>query len=253
MEGYVLMICADRRLARFVCQHLAVMGLEVAVAPSVGGAPIRDSSDRLDLVIIDGALEPHDACAACRQVRDRYRGPVLLLAEMDDVVEELLLSGVADDYLSKPIRPRPLRARVGVLIRRSTIQNPERNARDEVETQGRPPDRIVLNSLVVDPANRTVSFDGAEVVLSTAEFEFLHLLARHAGLVLSRSTICREMRGIDYDGMDRSIDLRVARLRRKFGDDGRRPRLIKSVHGLGYMLVRDPPSAVPGADTSPPQ
>jgi len=251
MATPVLLISADGGLGDFVSQHLADLGFEVAVEPSAECAPNRLLSDRPNLVIIDRLIDPHQSRAVCRQMRHRYRGPILLLSETYDEVEEILGSALADDYLLKPVSARALKARVRVLLLRSIRHARQSDSCAGLEVGRSAPERVVLNSLVVDPANRTVTLNGAEVVMSTAEFDLLYLLARHAGQVLSRSTICREIRGIDYDGMDRSTDLRVARLRRRLGDDGRRPRLIKSVHGVGYMLVGDPPSADPDADSSP--
>ncbi len=98
-----------------------------------------------------------------------------------------------------------------------------------------------MGALVVDPGRRLASLDGGELELTTAEFDLLWLLARHVGETMEREAIYRELRGIAWAGMDRSIDLRVLRLRKKLGDDAAHPRFIKSVRGVGYLLARQAP------------
>ena len=93
-----------------------------------------------------------------------------------------------------------------------------------------------MGSLTVDPSRRTVELAEEDVPLTTAEFDLLYLLARHAGKALSRSEIYQQIHGMNYDGLDRSIDLRISRLRKKLGDDPASPQRIKSVRGVGYML-----------------
>ena len=93
---------------------------------------------------------------------------------------------------------------------------------------------------MVDSGRRTVELEGTAVDLTTAEFELLHLLAKHAGQTLSRNDICLQNHGVKYDGLDRSIDLRISRLRKKIGDDSTHPQRIKSVRGVGYMLSLEP-------------
>jgi DNA-binding response OmpR family regulator len=90
--------------------------------------------------------------------------------------------------------------------------------------------------MVVDAGNRTVQVEGRPVELTTAEFDLLWYLVQHPGEVLSRDRLYLDLRGIEYDGLDRSIDLRIARIRKKIGDDGKNPRIIKSVRGAGYLL-----------------
>jgi DNA-binding response OmpR family regulator len=173
----------------------------------------------------------------CKQVRERYAGPILMLTALGDEVDEVVgLELGADDYVAKPASPRKLLARVRTLLRRAG------GATDAGETGAATASerRIELGDLVVDESSRAVTLGGAPVELTTAEFDLLWLLARHAGEVLSRDRIYEELRGIAWDGLDRSIDLRVARLRRKLGDDARHPRRIKSVRGAGYLLAVTP-------------
>ena len=97
---------------------------------------------------------------------------------------------------------------------------------------------LAVGRLWIDRATREARFGGRTLALTTAEFELLRYLGEHAGEIMGRERICRDLRGIGWDGFDRTIDIRVARLRRKLGDDGKNPEVIKSVRGEGYMLVR---------------
>ena len=97
-------------------------------------------------------------------------------------------------------------------------------------------EEVVVDCLRIDPQQRTAWFETEEVDLTTAEFDLLYFLASHAGNVLSRQVIFQEIMGMRYDGLDRSIDLRISRLRKKLGDDSTAPRKIKSIRGAGYML-----------------
>jgi two-component system OmpR family response regulator/two-component system response regulator RstA len=98
--------------------------------------------------------------------------------------------------------------------------------------------KISVGAVEIETANRTCRLAGDEIELTTAEFDLLFLLAKHAGETLSRSHLYVELNGFRYDGLDRSIDLRVSRLRKKLKDDSSRPQLIKSVRGVGYMLAK---------------
>ena len=127
----------------------------------------------------------------------------------------------------KPVRPRALLARLQTHLRRAAPGE-------------RTPAPLAVGSLVIDDGQRRVTIGGREVNLTAAEFDLLFLLAKHAGCTVSRKDLCLQLQGIKYDGLDRSIDLRISRLRRKLGDDPLRPKRIKSVRGAGYMLAVEP-------------
>jgi DNA-binding response OmpR family regulator len=99
------------------------------------------------------------------------------------------------------------------------------------------PEPIVLGGMTIDAAAREAHLDGQRLDLTATEFELLRYLAARAGQVVSREQMCRELRGSEWDGLDRSIDIRITRLRRKLGDSGKHPEVIKSVRGEGYMMV----------------
>ena len=153
----------------------------------------------------------------------------MLTARGEEVDEVLGLEAGADDYMAKPVRPRALLARLRTHLRRVTPT--------EEEARSQP---IVVGSLVVDAARRAVEISGEPLDLTTAEFDLLKLLAEHAGHTLSRNDIYQRIHEMKYDGVDRSIDLRISRLRKKLGDDPAKPQRIKSVRGVGYMLSVEP-------------
>jgi DNA-binding response OmpR family regulator len=234
----ILLVEDDLRLACLMQEYLQASDeLEVLVETRGDRAVERILDELPDLVILDIMLPGLDGLSVCKQVRERYPGPILMLSALGDEVDEVVgLELGADDYVAKPASPRLVLARVRTLLRRV---NPE------VGGPARPPSTseaaIELGDLVVDPGRRAALLGGVELDLTTAEFDLLWLLARHAGEPLDREAIYRELRGVDWDGLDRSIDLRILRLRKKLGDDARNPRRIKSVRGVGYLLARPAP------------
>jgi DNA-binding response OmpR family regulator len=131
----------------------------------------------------------------------------------------------ADDYLPKPYSPRELLARIRAVTRRARGQAGPRSG------------AIQVGALRLDPAARRVTLDGLEIVLTGYEFDLLRALADRAGRILSREQLMEMVRGSAEEAFDRSIDVHVSRLRQKLGDDPKRPRLIKTVRGIGYLLA----------------
>jgi len=163
----------------------------------------------------------------------------MMLTALGDEGDEVLgLDIGADDYITKPASPRLLLSRINALMRRSGDTDLE--ADDFKGGQKKRPWKVEIGSIIVDAGNRLVLMNGAVVDLTSSEFDLFAYLAQHPGEVLSRKQIYNTLRGIEYDGIDRSIDLRIARLRKKLGDDGKEPKLIKSIRGEGYMLVKNP-------------
>jgi two-component system response regulator RstA len=139
----------------------------------------------------------------------------------------------ADDYVAKPVRPRVLLARIRALLRRVT-DGPD----EEVAVSGSE-NRLTFGNLVVDSAMREAWLEGQSIDLTSAEFDLLWLLSSSAGKVLTREEIFNQLRGIEYDGQDRSIDVRVSRIRPKVGDDPMNPKRIKTVRSKGYLFVKE--------------
>ena len=223
----VLIVEDDQRLAELTREYLESNGLRVSIEGNGALAAERIIAEQPDLVILDLMLPGEDGLSICRKVRDRYDGPILMLtARTDDMDQVLGLDTGADDYVCKPVRPRLLLARVQALLRRSEPPQavvPER--------------RLQFGPLVVDNALREAWLHENGIELTSAEFDLLWLLVANAGRILSREEIFTALRGIGYDGQDRSIDVRISRIRPKIGDDPIHPRLIKTIRSKGYLFV----------------
>ena len=226
----VLIVEDDQRLAELTQEYLESNGLKVAIESDGARAVARILADKPDLVVLDLMLPGEDGLSICRKVRGQFAGPILMLtARTDDMDEVLGLEMGADDYVCKPVRPRVLLARIRALLRRSE------GGEAPVENQR----RLEFGPLVIDSAMREAWLRGASVELTSAEFDLLWLLAANAGRILSREEIFTALRGIEYDGQDRSIDVRISRIRPKIGDDPMHPRLIKTVRSKGYLFVAE--------------
>lgn len=223
----LLLVEDDAELASMVADYLTPQDFDVTIEGRGDLAIARIASEKPDVVILDVNLPGMDGFSVCRQVRTFFPGPILILTARGEEVDEVVgLEVGADDYLAKPVRPRILLARLRAHLRKSTAVDGA-TGRSEV---------IALGALRIDASRRIVELGSLTVETTTAEFDLLWLLAQHAGKVLSRRDMFEHLHGFPYDGLDRSIDLRVSRLRRKLGDDSEKPQLIKSVRGVGYLL-----------------
>jgi DNA-binding response OmpR family regulator len=227
----LLLVEDDRELAEMVAEFLSAHGYDVTIEGNGTRAAQRIVTEAYDVVVLDIGLPGTDGISICREVRPRFQGPILMLTARGDEIDEVVALEVgADDYMAKPVRPRALLARLKVQLRRSeTLSTSSANA----------PTRLEIDGLVIDSSNRAVQIHGQPIELTTAEFELLWLLARNAGSVIGREQLYQELHGVRYDGLDRSIDLRVSRLRKKIGDDPLQPRRIKSIRGVGYLLAME--------------
>jgi two-component system response regulator RstA len=238
----ILIVEDDERLADLTKEYLESNGLVVSVEPNGTVAVDRIKNERPDLVVLDLMLPGEDGLSICRRVRPSYHGPILMLtARTDDLDQVLGLEMGADDYMSKPVRPRVLLARIRALLRRVKESDSHHAALDAAAAAvgAEEQTRLVFNDLVVDKSMREAWLNDESIELTSAEFDLLWLLASSAGKVLSREEIFTCLRGIEYDGQDRSIDVRVSRIRPKIGDDPVHPRRIKTVRSKGYLFVKE--------------
>jgi DNA-binding response OmpR family regulator len=226
----ILLVEDDLRLADLTARYLQQNGLTVAVESRGDHAIARFQREQPRIVLLDWMLPGKDGVTICRELRQIYQGPILIFTAKDaDIDQVIALESGADDFLSKPVDPMVLLARIRALLRRLEIPQ------DAGETAA----DIVLGSLRISQTSHQVWLDEHEVLLTTREFELLLVLAREAGTILSREMLFKYLRGIDYDGLDRSIDGRISKLRRKLGDNAHSPTRIKTVWGKGYLLVPD--------------
>jgi DNA-binding response OmpR family regulator len=228
----ILLIEDDSRLAELTATYLEQNGLRVKIEARGDRAIERFAQEKPRLVLLDLLLPGKDGLSICRELRRVHEVPILILTAKDTDLDHVIgLEAGADDYVMKPVDPMVLLARVRALMRRA--ERPPAGANAE-----RRPD-LHLGALRISDTSREVWLGNEAVVLTTQEFELLSLLAHRAGELVSRDEVFRTMRGIDYDGLDRSIDGRVSKLRRKLGDDAAAPTRIKTVWGKGYLLVPD--------------
>ena len=233
----ILIVEDDERLAQLTQDYLINNGYQVQVEHHGGEAISVIATWQPDLIILDVMLPGEDGLSICQKIRSHYQGYIMMLtARTDDIDQVLGLEMGADDYICKPVQPRLLLARVKAALRSKSNLD---GSKDSGASHRAHNQRFHFGELVVDNAMREVQLRQQQVELTSAEFDLLWLLVSNAGRILSREEIFNALRGIDYDGQDRSIDVRVSRIRPKIGDDPDHPRLIKTVRSRGYLFVRD--------------
>lgn len=225
-KAHILVVEDDPSLSVWISDYLTDHGYQVSIANRGDAAIELIEIDDPDIVVLDVMLPGANGFEVCRAVRKFYTKPIIMLTACSDESDEVQgLEAGADDYVSKPVRPKILLARVKALLRRNSETVAE--------------DCRVFGALYIDAKSKTVTIEKEPISLSTNEFDVLWLLASRAGEVISRTDMVNELRGIDYDGFDRSIDIRISRLRKKLSDDPNQPRKIKTVWGKGYLFAKD--------------
>jgi DNA-binding response OmpR family regulator len=232
----ILVVEDDIELAEWMCEYLTAKGYQVSVTSRGDDAVKLIDSINPDVVILDGMLPGLDGNDVCKAVRPSFTNAIIMVTARDEEIDEVLgLEMGADDYLTKPIRARALLTRIRKHLERQQEQTLAISATYLSATN----ECLQFNNLIIDRQAMMVSLDGDKIRISTNEFEVLWFLAQQAGNVVSRSDLVSQLRGFDYDGFDRSIDLRVSRLRKKLGDDPAQPYRIKTIWGKGYLFVKD--------------
>ena len=231
----ILLVEDDQRLSDLISEYLIKQGLLVEVEYRGDTAVQRILALQPDLVVLDLMLPGLDGLEVCRQVKSSYQGPILMLTARDEDVDQIVgLELGADDYVIKPVQPRILLARIRTLLRR--VQAPQVSDGSAVNPQATN-DALAFGRLKINPAAREVTLDNQVVELTTQDYELLYLMASNAGVVLSRDQIFEAMSGIEYDGLDRSVDIRISRLRKLLETNSDKPSGIKTVRGQGYLFV----------------
>jgi DNA-binding response OmpR family regulator len=227
-----IVVCDDDADMRdMLHEFLTEEGYDVELA--TGGADLRRVAPafRPDLVICDLRMPGEDGLSLTRWMRAEAHCAVLMLTGMGGVVARVIgLEMGADDYLAKPFEPAELRARIKAILRRTMTA--------DLAANGRPPARVRVGKCIVDLERRTMfGADGVKVPLTSMEFDLLHTLIVHARRVLSRDQLLEMAHHQRWDPFDRSIDIRIARLRKKIELDPAKPAALKTVRGEGYMLI----------------
>ena len=219
----VLLVEDDLRLAQLVTEYLSGYEFAVELCTRGDAALPQFRAVKPDIVVLDLMLPGLDGMVVCRQIREVSEVPILILTAREDSYDEVSgLEQGADDFVNKPVQPRVLLARLRALLRRASGKH---------ETEAQP---LVFGALTIVGSDRSVTWRGQPCVLSNTEYKLLLVLAESAGHVLSRDALLKKMRGIEFDGLDRSIDNCISKLRRKFDDADSEK--IKTVWGEGYLF-----------------
>ncbi len=225
-EKSVLVIDDDKELGELLIEYLGQFGfaVEAALHPDQGLAMLR--ARKPDLVVLDVMLPGRNGFEVCKEIRRDSTVPIIMLTARGEVSDRVLGLGLgADDYLPKPFEPRELVARIESLFRRT----------GEVKKRS----SFRSGELRVDLDRHSAHLGNEPLELTRMEFQVLSLLASQAGTTVDRETLSAKVKGIDWDPLDRTLDVIMGRLRLKLGDDPRNPRFIRTVRGVGYLFVEN--------------
>jgi two-component system OmpR family response regulator len=227
---HLVIVDDDREIRTLLSQYLEKHDFRTTAVPD--GKEMRRVMERsrVDLVVLDLMLPGEDGLSICRELRTRSQVPVIMLTARGEDVDRIVgLELGADDYLPKPFNPRELLGRIRAVLRR-TAHAPRDPSPDAIRS-------FSFSNWKLDTTTRTLTdLEGKEVALSGAEYRLLAVLLSSSNRVLSRAQLTELLRGREADPFDRSIDVRVSRLRQILGDDARAPQIIKTVYGEGYVV-----------------
>jgi len=227
MATRLMLVEDDARLSSLVAEYLAAYEFDVQIVARGDQALACFHAFAPDIVVLDLMLPGMDGADVCRQLRALGGTPILVLtAREDDYDQVALLEHGADDFINKPVQPRVLLARLRALLRRAAAATPAPAAAM--------PGTLQFGALGIATSDRQVRWRDAPVLLSGSEYKLLLVLAEAAGTVLSRDALLKKLRGLEFDGMDRSIDNSISKLRRRFDDHDAEK--IKTVRGEGYLF-----------------
>jgi DNA-binding response OmpR family regulator len=226
----ILLVDDDAELADLLREYFAGHDVVLEVAGDGEAGLARIAQDTFDAILLDVMLPGEDGFAVCRRIRDSTDVPVIMLTARGDDADRIVgLDLGADDYVPKPFNPRELLSRLRAVLRRTKSQT-------DLHTQ------LVVGDLVIDVPAQKVSLGEGDLILTSFEFRLLVALARRAGHIVRRSELATALEFGAYDpSVDRSLDVHISHLRSKLQDDARDPKRIRTVRGVGYVLVR--PSA----------
>ena|SRR5690348_10734068 len=227
---HLLVVDDDTGVLDLLRRYFTGQGFEVSVAADGAGMRRALTGTHVDLVLLDLGLPGEDGFELTRQLRKSWSGALIIITGRGESVDRVVgLELGADDYVTKPFDLRELLARVRSVLRRSAP--PPAADRSSGEST------FHFGGFSLDPLARTVSTDGGDAIaLTTGEYELLRVFVAHPNRVLSRDDLMDRIHGRNAGPFDRSIDVQIARLRRKIEADPANPGLIKSVRGAGYLL-----------------
>ncbi len=220
----ILLVEDNKKLAKYIQNYLQEKGYAVTHEVRGDKAVYQILKNQPDIVILDVMLPGFDGVQVCQSVRADYQGMILMLTALGENQDQIsgLVNG-ADDYVVKPIEPAVLVARLEALKRRNRLPVPQ--------------NELNFGCLSLNLVKRLVTLSGENIILKPLEFELLAFLAKNADIVVNRENIMQALRGTSYDGIDRTIDLRISYLRKKLGDNITDPYRIKTIRSKGYVLI----------------
>ncbi|MBF6023706.1 response regulator [Lysobacter niastensis] len=233
----VLVVDDDQPTREMLVEFLATQGYRALQAEDGTAMRRQLEHEAPDIVLLDVRLPGEDGLTLARYLRERYDAGIIMVTGSGDVVDRIVgLEIGADDYVAKPFDPRELFARIKSVLRRLQARPPSPSA--AVPDQ---PLRVPFGRCTVDlGAHQVFDADGSEVMVTHMEFDLLRVLYDNPGKALSRDQILSLTKNREWEPFDRSIDIRIARLRRKVERDPDQPRAIRTVRGVGYMFVPEP-------------
>jgi len=230
-SGRVLIVEDDRQVRETVADYLSTHGYEVAQAAD--GAAMRKAlgAELPDLVLLDVRLPGEDGLALARWLRERHDVAIIMLTAAGEVIDRVVgLEVGADDYIGKPFDLRELLARMKSVLRRA-----EKSRAQPAAGASR---RVLFGTCQLDlDRHQLIGASGEDIALTAMEFDLLRAFAEHPNRVLSRDQLLTLTRNREWEPFDRSIDIRIARLRRKIEDDPDNPKTIKTIRGSGYIFI----------------
>lgn len=232
----LLLVDDNPKLCRMVKEYLEPLGYDVAVAHTGPDGLEKALHGGFQAILLDVMLPGMDGFEVLRRLREQSAVPVVMLTgrgEPPDRIAGLELG--ADDYVPKTFSPRELVARLRAVLRRSMVT--------AALARRAPEPAIEIGGLRLDAGRRAASLNGQPVALTPIEFDLLLSLARDCGRLKTREQLLLEVADRDFEAFDRSIDVHISSLRRKLGDDPKKPHLILTIRSAGYMLQnREEPS-----------
>lgn len=224
----ILIVEDDIELAELTKEYLDNFGYDIIIEADGKNAVDKIRQENPSLLILDVMLPNKDGIEICKEVRSFYFGPILMLSARTESIDQVIgLEIGADEYLCKPIEPRLLAAKI-----KSHLRREERKSPQAIKERS----KLIFSGLIIDSLSREVSFENKSAILSTIEFDLLWFLANNSGEIKSRDDIFNNIKGIEYNGQSRAVDIHVSQIRSKISKISNKNQWIKTVRGYGYIF-----------------
>jgi two-component system response regulator RstA len=225
-EHSILIVEDDEALAELTKDFFEQFEFNCSIEGNGQRALSRAQEEEPDVILLDIMLPDLDGLQICKQIRDKISSKIIMLTARTDTIDQVLgLEMGADDYVSKPVEPRLLLAKVRAVLRRDS--NPTTQKSEQIQ----------FADFTLNTQKRALFKQDQPVELTTHEYDLLLLLVKSIGQVISREDIFRQLRGVEYDGQNRQADILISNLRAKLEPHQDSPTLIKTIRSKGYLFV----------------